>query len=243
MAWVQAAVMAAAAIAGAWSSHKASKEMKKLSPQEREMFKVMLDSAKKNASTADWLMQFAKDPIVQHSRNLNAAASGDRESLMRQTMIERSQMSKGAQQAMQNMAQMGPRTGAQSAALNAMPFNLAQQQQQLISGRKQHAQDQLGPWGMQMAQMAGGLRSNSSQGAGNVVNIGMQRNRDAFDAGQQTGAGTYNMLMNLFGAYNAGRNKGSTNPWDAGQFWGGGTTVNTPAGPYDPAKMWGGSNG
>lgn len=224
MSWGTVISLAAGA-ATTWYSgkegKKAAREASKLSPEQQKLMELLVEGSKNNFMFGDFLHELSRGPIVQNTQYLNAASGGDRNTMLRMLNPELTGMSEGAQQAVQTMSQLTPRSGASAEFLAQQPYQLAADQQRLISGAKQNARDQLGQWGLNLANIGANMQSQGQTGALNLMNHDRQRMWDAYNIGNQTAAGMYQTIMGLYNQfYGAGK--------DAG-WWGGSQSVSGPA--------------
>jgi hypothetical protein len=200
MSWVAVATVASSVISS-YMGNRAAKKARRKTADEKEMIRMMVDQARTNGEFGKWLMQLARPAIGNTAEFANQAATGDRETLMRLAGDDFRGISEGAQQTLQTMSQLSPRTGAGAEFLSRLPYDVARGQQQVLSGYKQQGRDMQANLGTNLAQIGSNIGNQASSGAYNLLNYNQNAASNARQVGSDTAAGTYQTLMGIFSAW------------------------------------------
>lgn len=192
--------------------NKAAKDARKLSPQEQQMFDLIIRGTKSQSDFGNLLMGLAKDPLISSQHFLTAAANGDQDAIMKLAGPQMRNISEGAKRSLQTMSQLMPRSGASSEFLSNLPFQTAAQINDVAGNTQRDAQSQLLGFGTNLANLGGNFVGGASQGGQNVLDYSRQRNNDAFQIGAQTGSSIYDMLKSVIGGTKQ-NNTGAQDYW------------------------------
>lgn len=197
-----------AALISAYAGNRAAKKARKKSSTEKQLEQQLLSNTQQQNAYGKELINLSRDPIMSSTRFLNAAANGNREQLMEILGPELANISDGARQSIQTMAQLTPRSGLSAESMSRVPFQTALAQGKLMSDTRRDARTDLMSMGTNLASMGGSFLNSGSGGANNLLEIGRNRRNDSLNIGSSTSEGMMNLISGLMKAYTSGRGVG-----------------------------------
>lgn len=223
----------AAAGVSAYAGNRAAKKANQRTDTEKMMEALMYSGAVDKQEFQKLLMELAKDPIISSRNFTQAAANGDQNTVMQLLGDDLSNISEGARQSFQTMAQLMPRSGASASFLNNLPYQTANEQTRLMTNTKMNAKRGQFGEGTALASLGGNFGNDASRGAESYLNYGANRRAYADRRGDETAEATYNTLMGIVNAFGGaygkkgGGGSGGSSPYggktgSAGDFWSGG---------------------
>lgn len=207
MAW--AAIIPA--VISAVGGYLASKNANKKSSTTKQLEQQQLESSK-------FLVPFGQKALTQSSDALQAPlgfysslAHGDRNALLQNLSPELQSRDTSDEAATRSVAELAPRGGASSDFFSRMPFRRNTDTANMLFGARKAGNEGLATLGTNLASIGSNAISGGSTGGMNLLNFGLNSNRQAFDQGSQTGQGIFQLVKAFTDAY--AKNGQTQNPW------------------------------
>jgi len=230
--WVAVAASAVTAIGG----YVASKNANKKSSTQKQLEKQQLDSSK-------FLIPFGQNALTQSRDALQGPlnyysqlAHGDRNALLQNLSPELQSRDASDEATTRSVSELAPRGGASSDFFSRMPFRRNTDTANMLFGARRAGNEGLATLGTNLASIGSNAISGGATGGMNLLNFGLNQNRQAFDQGSQTGQGIFQLVKAFTDAW--GKNK-TDNPWgvstapsssssggSGGNYWSGSGVVN-----------------
>jgi hypothetical protein len=220
------------AVVGYFGGASAEKAAAKLTPQQKAIFDMVTQNAKNMSEAGNMLLSLSKGPIASTTNYLQAAASGDHNSILELASKDLKGVSEGARQSLQTMSQLMPRTGASAQFLSDIPYSTQSKQQDIMMDTRNNARQQLGQFGLQLAGTGGQLISGANQPGENMLGFTQNMRDSAFNRGSQVAGGIYDMFNQVWNnagaAYTNYRNNRTPKvPASASSFFGGNDSLHS----------------
>jgi hypothetical protein len=209
--WAAAIPAIISAVGGYLASRKAGKQ----SGTDRDIQQQQLDAMK-------FLTPYGEDALNKSKTALEAPlgfysrlAHGDRNALLQELSPELQSRDASDRATLSSVSELAPRGGASSDFLSKMPFRRNTDTANMLFGARKAGFEGLGTIGTNLGSMGLNAMSGGQAGGMNLLNYGLNRNRQQFDQGSQTGAGLFQIAKAFADAYGKrkGTGDGSTSMW------------------------------
>lgn len=198
------------AIISAVGGYLATKQAGKKSSTTKQLEQQQLDASK-------FLVPFGQKSLTQASDALQTPlgfysqlAHGDRNALLQNLSPELQSRDASDEAATRSVSELAPRGGASSDFFARMPFRRTTDTANMLFGARRAGNEGLATLGTNLASMGSNAISGGTTGGMNLLNFGLNSNRQAFQQGSDTGQGIFQLVKAFTDAYS--KNK-TSNPW------------------------------